>query len=1159
MLVFTSLNLPIFIIAQINLYQQGVEIFKQPSFYSWLATSISVFFVYGISRSKHYHIGAWLFASVIFLTTNFVVLFQGETDSVVGYLITVLIVSIWFDARATSIFTGLSIILTIYASVNTPPISPASPAATIISCALLLVFVNHRNRIEEDRQAELSKVNKRLRKSESKLKSSQAVAHMGDWTWDIGNNTIKWSDEMYRIYGLNPEELSDDLSATLLQIVHPDDRAKISESSKMVKNGKCPEPFSYRVVRPDGLVRWIWTQLGDVEFDDKGEVTQLTGIIQDISERRQAEQTLAQTASLLTNVINTSSDHIFVKDTKLRIILANTSFAASVGKTAEELYGKTDLENGWDYELVYGNPEKGIRGFENDDREALSDKIVYNPVSPVIINGEIQYFDTTKTPLRDEAGEVIGLLGIARNITRHRQMEDRLKKQQELLQQMMDLNPNVVIVKDHQGRFVYANHAAEKQLGLRADEMIGKTDLDIHPVAPEAEAFMRDDQEVLETLQHKFIPQEPVTYANGELHWHQTTKVPLINSDGQRHIMIVSADITGLKLAEERLYQSEEQLNGFFHASPAGLSIVDNQLRYLRVNEAVAKIKGIAIEDHPGKTIREIVPELAPTIEPLFQAVFDTGESILNLEVSGRVPKDPDDQRHWISSYFPVTASDGTVRAVGVVVIDITERKQAEEILIYQASLLETISDAVVASDLDYTIKSWNPGAERLYGWSAQEVIGKNATELLKTQELDDQTFIDGKWHGEVIHTRKDGKEIHMWVSTAIVPDKDDQAIGLVAVGRDISKRKLEEEIRQKNEIRLAAYFENASQGILVTDHHGQIVETNEKLSGLFGYQRDELIGQSIEILIPGDMRIDHRQYLDDYMQAPKNRQMGMGLDLIGRHQNGTTFPIDISLSYIGKQKQILAFINDISERNLAEKQKFELAIQHDRIELLEEIISDLSHDIKTPLSIIMNNLFMLRKKEAVSKPHERHLDKIERQAQRLNKLVGDILTMARLDKGATLLFAPLNLNSLIENVSNLYYERAEEKKINLDFDLDTDLPSTHGNESEMNRVFSNLIENAIHYTSSDNTVTIRTYTLDSEIIVEIEDKGNGISDADIDHIFERFYRADKARRSNQGGTGLGLAITKKIVELHGGKIEVESILAEGSTFKIQLPIELNK
>ncbi len=159
----------------------------------------------------------------------------------------------------------------------------------------------------------------------------------------------------------------------------------------------------------------------------EGEIIGILGTARDISERKKAEATQRETTDLLNNVINSTPDMIFVKDPDLRTIMCNKSFAKAVGRKPEEVIGKTDIENGWHPELVHGNPEKGIRGFENDDRQVLNGQMVYNPSDPANVGNEIRIFETNKLPLYNSKKRIVGILGIARDVTDRKKTEEQIK------------------------------------------------------------------------------------------------------------------------------------------------------------------------------------------------------------------------------------------------------------------------------------------------------------------------------------------------------------------------------------------------------------------------------------------------------------------------------------------------------------------------------------------------------------------------------------------------------------------------------------------------------------------------------------------------------------------------------------------------------------
>lgn len=221
-----------------------------------------------------------------------------------------------------------------------------------------------------------------------------------------------------------------------------------------------------------------WT-VEDEDFANS--ISDLCALVLAAAKRKQAEESFSHTASLLKNVINTSQDLIFVKDTQLRTILCNDFFAQAVDKKPEELYGRTDIENGWSIELVKGNPERGIRGFEADDREVLAGQTIRIDSEPVNVKDEIRYFNTIKTPLTDATGKIIGVLGIARDITEHKHKEeDRIKLEQQLAQsQKMEAVGQLTEGIAHDFKNILAavlgfSHLARDRIKGRDDEKLEK-------------------------------------------------------------------------------------------------------------------------------------------------------------------------------------------------------------------------------------------------------------------------------------------------------------------------------------------------------------------------------------------------------------------------------------------------------------------------------------------------------------------------------------------------------------------------------------------------------------------------------------------------------------------------------------------------------------
>jgi len=269
--------------------------------------------------------------------------------------------------------------------------------------------------ITERKQAEMA-----LRKSENLLSQAEEIADMGSWEWDIENDKAYWSDGLFKIFKRSPKKGAPKW-AQQSGFYQKESFEKLGRAVKAcIKNGT-PYDVTVQAIRSDGEIRTCISR-GRGEKNQEGIIIRLWGTFNDVTERVKTEQALKNSEKLLRNIIDTSTDYIFVKDKNLKTILCNKAFARAVNKKPSDLIGKTDIENGWDVELVKGNPEKGITGYEKDDLEALSGKIVQN-TDRASISGKTHFLDSVKIPLKDESNKIFGVLGISRDITERKQLE----------------------------------------------------------------------------------------------------------------------------------------------------------------------------------------------------------------------------------------------------------------------------------------------------------------------------------------------------------------------------------------------------------------------------------------------------------------------------------------------------------------------------------------------------------------------------------------------------------------------------------------------------------------------------------------------------------------------------------------------------------------
>jgi len=241
-----------------------------------------------------------------------------------------------------------------------------------------------------------------------------------------------------------------------------------------------------------------------------------------------------------------------------------------------------------------------------------------------------------------------------------------------------------------------------------------------------------------------------------------------------------------------------------------------------------------------------------------------------------------------------------------------------------------------------------------------------------------------------------------------------------------------------------------------------------------------------------------------------------------------------------------------------AERAAQELALERERVRLLQEFISSVSHDLRTPLTVIISSLYLLERYTDPLK-QKTQLDKIKQQAWILERFIEDILTASRLENAVQIERSPLQLNDLVSQLETQIHSAVTAKNLTLKIDKQPNLSPVFAHDSQLYRVLSNLTQNAIAYTPAGGSISIRTFSIGCEVIFEITDTGIGIAEADKARIFNHFYRADKARSAHNAGTGLGLAIADRIVKMYDGRIQVESELGKGSTFRVLIPAFLEQ
>jgi PAS domain S-box-containing protein len=400
----------------------------------------------------------------------------------------------------------------------------------------------------------------------------------------------------------------------------------------------------------------------------------------------------------------------------------------------------------------------------------------------------------------------------------------------------------------------------------------------------------------------------------------------------------------------------------------------------------------------------------------------------------------------------------------------------------------------------------------------------------------------------------------------------------------------------------VTALFEHATEGIILTNQRGEIILINPAALDMFRYKKDELLGKSIEVLIPGRFQPNHHKYRESFYKAPANRSMGHGRDLFARMKDGGELPVEVSLSFY-KQKEefyVIAFVVDITQRKESERRLIEQKEQLEKVsadirklnaelenkveertlilkEALQELeksqkdlnealnkekelneiksrfVSTASHEFRTPLSTVLSSAALLSKyvKTEEQDKRERHVRRIKYSVKHLNDLLEDFLSLGKLEEGK------VQVKAEVVDVKEFLDEVAEEMKAiakpgqhivvemegSAQFNTDKKL---------LKNILINLLSNAVKFSPEDGTIDLKASNIDDQMVISVKDQGIGISEEDQQHLFSSFFRGKNA--INIQGTGLGLHIVKGYVELLQGQISLQSSLGAGTTITIELP-----
>ena len=540
--------------------------------------------------------------------------------------------------------------------------------------------------------------------------------------------------------------------------------------------------------------------------------------------------------------------------------------------------------------------------------------------------------------------------------------------------------------------------------------------------------------------------------------------------------------------------------------------------------------------------------------------------TLVILRSSGDEPFGTAEVRHAQALGDLVSSALGRVQ-----LLEQTERERKEK-----TALLESTAQGMWGVDRAGRSTFVNTAASKMLGFSAEEVLGRAVHPLVHHTRADGSPYPESECPmtrvmatreraliaGELLW-RKDGTSFLADYSAAPII-VGDEVRGAVVSFTDATERHRREREMRESEEQFRALAENAAAAILVMRHDDTIVFANPATHRVFGYGPDELIGRPLSSLMPADLRESHRTGVKRFLATGERRLRWEGVELVGLRKDGAIVPLEITMGTFVRDgvPYFVGIAQDITARKQAETERIEI-LDRERaarekaesaVRTRDEVLAIVSHDLRNPLNTISLAVAALESGDVPAQETTRTIQVVRRAVERMNRLIADLLDVARLEGGQklTIQTEPIDVGTVIAETCDGQVAEAERKGLHLDCKVEDGLPPVNGDKHRLIQVLANLVGNALKFTGEGGHVRVVARRDDAgQVEVSVTDSGAGIAPEHLAQVFNPYWQA---RQTARLGAGLGLAIAKGIVEAHGGRIWATSTPGSGSTFAFSLP-----
>jgi two-component system NtrC family sensor kinase len=754
-------------------------------------------------------------------------------------------------------------------------------------------------------------------------------------------------------------------------------------------------------------------------------------------------------------------------------------------------------------------------------------------------NGEIYWIEMNWVSVKKN-GELAYMIINSVDITERKKMEVALKESEEKFSKAFSASPNpVCIMTVKEGDFLDVNESFLHFSGYSREEVIGHTPVELNLWVA------RDDEKKMEESLKKTGKVDRLEIRSrmksGEIRTGLFSAEE-IEIGGVKCITLVITDVTERKKAQEALRESEEKFSKAFQASPSSISISRmSDGKFIEVNDTFLRDKGYTRQEVIGHTAEELHISASIEEKTVIRNALKNHKKIYNEEIPYRI-KSGEIKTGLVSAEV---INIGNEPCMIVINTDITQQKLAEKQLRLLGSVTQQVSDSTVITDPDYNITYMNKAAEKMFGYTLDEVRGEKLSFFSKKKptrsadEAVDKALKAGKVYS-ITMTKRHKNGSTMICDCRLSPLYDDKGkmCSFIDVQRDVTRQYETEAKLQEHKRLIDNILATTPQGVLVIDDENRVLLANKALQDIFHFNTRKFNNKLLEEVFPANHYFDlHKAVKSDDTEKhsvefryPTEEQEKIIYCTVVKMDGGRT---------------LLTF-SDVS-REREEEEKLYLT---DRLASLGEMAAGLAHELNNPLTGILA-LSQLLNNGNLPEEYREDIGSIHNEAKRAADIVKNVLLFARNKTGENGRSSP---NEVIKDVLRLRVYEEKINNISVVTNLEENLPQIPLEKGQLQQVFLNMISNAeaaIKDIRKEGTITITTQRVNNHVNIMVGDNGCGIKKQVLPRIFDPFFTTKEIGK----GTGLGLSICYSIIVKHGGKINVKSQVNEGTTFTIRMPV----